>query len=419
MNYDFVVLGALGMQGKIVCRDLLEKGYSVLFVDREKPLDRDLLRRYKHSSSFIQADVMNTEKMKKIIKRSGADIVINCAYDDVNLQALKVCMKANVNSIDLGGSEIPMTKKQLNLDGILKEKNLIHITGCGSVPGIGNVMLRHAADKFDKIDTVEVGFAWDSNIKKFVVPYSIENITYEFTYPATILENGKFIKKPPMSVIEERDHRSIGRQKCFIIDHQEVYTFYHFYRKKGLKNIRFYAGFPDHSLDTIKTIIDLGLGEYGEIEFLKAEVAPIDFVAAVLRRLVSPQGYKEKECLWLKIYGEQDAKKKIIEMECIAPTLDGWEDAGCNIDTGIPASIIAQMIKKGIIKEKGSFSPEAVVPTRQFFDELAKKQMHVYENGLIVNNPKTAVRKSIDLMPTNRSCISYKQNDMIRICHDD
>ncbi len=391
MNYDFVVLGALGMQGKIVCRDLLEKGYFVLFLDREKPLNMDLLKRYKHSSSFIQADVMNIENLKRIIQKSGANIIINCAADDVNLQALKACIEANVHSIDLGGSEIPMTKRQLKLDGVLKEKNLIHITGCGSVPGIGSIMLRHAAEKLDKIDTIEVGFAWDSNIKEFVVPYSIENITYEFTYPATVLENGRFIKKSPMATIEERDHRAIGKQKCFLADHQETYTFYHFFRDKGLKNVRFYAGFPDHSFETIKTIIDLGLSEYKKIEFLKTKVAPIDFLTAVLRRRVHPQGYKEKECLWLKIYGEKDGEEKLIEMECVAPTLNDWEDAGCNIDTGIPASIIAQMIKNGVIKASGSFAPEVVVPAKLFFEELAKKQMFVYENGQIINNPEITV----------------------------
>lgn len=399
VNYDFVVFGALGMQGKIVCRDLLEKGYFVLFLDIEKPLNMDLLKRFKNSSSFVRADVEDIEKIKRIIKRSGANIVINCADDDVNLQSLKVCIEANVHSIDLGGSEIPMTKRQINLDGVLKEKNLIHITGCGSVPGIGSVMLRHAAEKLDKIHTIEVGFAWDSNIKKFVVPYSIENITYEFTYPATILENGRFIKKSPMATIEERDHRAIGRQKCFLADHQETYTFYHFFRDKGLKNVRFYAGFPDHSFEAIKTIIDLGLSEYEGLEFLKTKVVPVDFLTAVLRRLVHPQGYKEKECLWLKIYGEKDGKEKLIEMECIAPTLDGWEDAGCNIDTGIPASIIAQMIKKGVIKVSGSFAPEAIVPTKIFFEELAKKQMFVYEDGRIINNPKVSMRHAVKPYP--------------------
>ncbi len=399
MNYDFLVLGALGMQGKIVCRDLLEKGYSVLFLDREKPLNKDLLTHYKHSSFFVRADVNNMEKIKRTIQRSGAKIVINCAADEINLKALKTCIEANAHSIDLGGSELPMTRKQIKLDDALKEKNLIHITGCGSVPGIGSVMLRHAAEKLDKIDTIEVGFAWDSNIKEFVVPFSIESITYEFTYPATILENGRFIKKSPMATIEERNHRDIGRQKCFLSDHQETYTFHHFFKDKGLKNVRFYAGFPDHCFEIIKTIIDLGLHEYKKIEFLKTRIAPVDFLTAVLRRRISPHGYKEKECLWLKIHGEKNGKERLIEMECIAPTLDGWEDAGCNIDTGIPASIIAQMIKNGVIKERGSFAPEAVVPPKLFFEELAKKQMFVYEDGRIINKPQIIMRHSTKSSP--------------------
>jgi len=386
VNYDFVVLGALGMQGKIVCKDLLEKGYSVLLIDREKPLSRDLLDCYKHSSYFILVDINDIEKTQRIIRRSGANVVINCAEDDINLKCLKICIASNVHCIDLG-STIPMTKKQLGFDSTLKEKNLTHITGCGSVPGIGNVMLRHASEKLDKIHTIEVGFAWDSNIKEFVVPFSIESVTYEFTHTATILENGKFIKKSPMTSIEERNHKLIGKQKCFLAEHSEPYTFYHYFASKGLKNVKFYAGFPDHSFKTIKTLINLGLSKSKKIEFRKTKVKPIDFLTAILRRLDYPQGYKETECLWLKIFGEKAGKQKIIEMDCVAPTLDGWEDAGCNIDTGIPASIISQMIKNGAIKERGSFSPEAIVPSQTFFDELAKRQMLVYENGKIINSP--------------------------------
>lgn len=396
MKYDFIVFGALGLQGKIVCRDLLENGYSVLLLDRERPLSRDLLTRYNNSCSFVRADILDKEKAKRIIKKSGAKVAINCAYDEANLQALDICIQSSVHSIDLGGSEIQMTKKQLKFDKVLKEKNLIHITGCGSVPGIGSVMLRHVVEKFDNIETIEVGFAWDSNIKEFVVPYSIENITYELTYPATILENGKFVKISPMEIIEEREHRSIGKQKAIIIDHQEIYTFYRLLKNKGLKNIRFYAGFPDHSLETIKTIIKLGLNEYDEIEYGNTKVEPVYFLSTALRRLNRPSNYKEKECLWLKIYGTNNGKKKIIEMECIAPTLEGWEDAGCNIDTGIPASIVARMIKENIIKERGSFAPEDIIPTEQFFEELAKKQMFVYENGVIINKPiKQSNQKTI------------------------
>ena len=98
-----------------------------------------------------------------------------------------------------------------------------------------------------------------------------------------------------------------------------------------------------------------------------------------------PKGYKEYENLWVKLIGVKDKKKKEILMECIVPTLKGWEDAGCNIDTGMPASIMAQMIKTGAIEEYGSFSPEGVVPPKPFFKELRKGHMKVMENGRVIN----------------------------------
>jgi saccharopine dehydrogenase-like NADP-dependent oxidoreductase len=77
-------------------------------------------------------------------------------------------------------------------------------------------------------------------------------------------------------------------------------------------------------------------------------------------------------------------------MECLARTVPGWEDAGCNVDTGIPASIIAKMIKEGLIKEKGSFVPETVVPEEAFFEELRKWGMIIYMDGKELTSPAGA-----------------------------
>ncbi len=83
--------------------------------------------------------------------------------------------------------------------------------------------------------------------------------------------------------------------------------------------------------------------------------------------------------------GRKDGRKKKILMECVVPPLKGWEDAGCNIDTGMPASIIAQMILKKIITKPGSYAPENIVPVEPFFAELRKRKMLVYENGKVIN----------------------------------
>ena len=44
-KFDFVVLGATGMQGRIVTKDLLESGYSVLLCGRDKKRVEKILKK--------------------------------------------------------------------------------------------------------------------------------------------------------------------------------------------------------------------------------------------------------------------------------------------------------------------------------------------------------------------------------------
>lgn len=382
-KFDFVVLGATGMQGRIVAKDLLKSGYSVLLCGRDKRRVEKFLNNYRNTA-FEYIEMAQWEKVARIIKRSGATVCVCCVEGDWNLNALKACVIAGVHCIDLG-SEIWMTKEQLEMGGVLKKKGLVAITGAGSVPGVGNVMLRYAAQKFDYVHDIEVGFSWDSNIKQFVVPFSIQSITEEFMDPAPVVANKRFKKITPLKTIREANHRAIGRQQEFIVRHPETYTFWHYFKDKGVKNIKFYAGFPPHSFEKIKAMIDLGFARKDEINFKGLKVKPVDFATEVMKDIKFPKGYKETENLWVSIVGIKDKKPKKILMECIVPTLNGWEDAGCNIDTGMPASIMAQMIKTGVIDEYGSFAPEDVVPPSSFFKELRKRKMVVYENGRIIN----------------------------------
>jgi len=136
MKYDFIVIGATGMQGKIVTKDLLKCGFSVLLCGRDESRVKDLLRNKK--TAFAYLDLAKPEEATNTIKNSGAKIAVNCAEGDWNFDALKIFADVGIHSIDLG-SDIPILKRQLAMNRELKEKELIHITGCGSVPGIGNI----------------------------------------------------------------------------------------------------------------------------------------------------------------------------------------------------------------------------------------------------------------------------------------
>mgnify|MGYP001579568435 CR=1 FL=1 len=110
MVFDFVVLGATGMQGRIVSRDLLEGKYSVLMCGRDKRMVERLLKKYK-KTRFEFFDLKNVSQTTEILKKSGAKVVINCVEGDWNLNGLEAATRAGMHSLDLG-SDIEMTKEQ-------------------------------------------------------------------------------------------------------------------------------------------------------------------------------------------------------------------------------------------------------------------------------------------------------------------
>ncbi|MEK6871931.1 MAG: NAD-dependent epimerase/dehydratase family protein [Nanoarchaeota archaeon] len=57
MKFDFVVLGATGMQGRIVAKDLLQKGYTVLLCGRDKSRVEQFLKKYK-KTAFAYIDIV-------------------------------------------------------------------------------------------------------------------------------------------------------------------------------------------------------------------------------------------------------------------------------------------------------------------------------------------------------------------------
>ena len=380
--YDFIVFGGTGQQGKICSRDLLELGYSVLLVGRRKNNVKDLLR-YK-KAGFKRVDLRNQEEIVQAIKFSGADTVINCAELVFNVAVMKACLKTKKSVTDLGGLQ-KVTAEQFKLNKAFKKAGIINITGCGSTPGIVNVMTAYALEKFDSVDTIQLGFAWDSNIKKFVVPYSMRSIFHELTEDPVTFHYGKFIREKRMTCKGVMNFKDVGRQTVYCIVHSEVYSFSKYFKNKKLKNIHYMAGFPDHSIKVIQSLIDLNFHSEEKTQVNGKEIVPVKFTDNVLEKLPVPKNYKEVENLWVNIYGKKQGKKAKTEVNCIVKTVKGWEDAGSNIDTGRTISIISQMLKKGIIKQSGVFAPEAVVPCRLFFEELAKRKMFIYENNRKVN----------------------------------
>lgn len=375
MKFDFVVLGATGEEGSIASRDLLESGYSVLLCGRNSSRIKHLLKN--KNAKFAYTDLNNVKAAAKILKKSGAKIALNCAELRMNLHAMKACLISGLHYLDLGGLQ-EMTVKQYKLDRAFRKKNLVALLGCGSTPGISNVMAAYAVHQMDTISRIDVGFAWDSNIKKFILPYSIESIAHEVTSIPVILKDGKLQKAKVCEFEGVKSFMKIGPQKTYCIVHSEVFTFYRYFKEKGLKDIHYWAGFPEHSFKVIDLLIELGFCSKEPIKVQGVEIRPVDFTREVLKKIEKPVGYTEIEDIWVKVTGEKNNEPRVIEVGCLVQSLKGWEDAASNVDTGMTISIMAQMINNGEIDEVGATAPEVAVPPKPFFRELRKRGMTIY-----------------------------------------
>lgn len=379
MKFDFVVLGATGEEGNIASKDLLENGYSVLLCGRNEERIKHILKKYK-KAKFAYVDLNSIKQTSSTLKKSGAKIAINCAELTFNINAMKACLISGLNYLDLGGLQ-EMTIQQYKLDKEFKKNKLIALLGCGSSPGISNVMTSYAINNLDSVENIELGFAWNSNIKKFVLPYSFESIVHELTTPPIILENGKFKKSHACSPEGFLKFKKIGKQNTYCIIHSEVFTFYKYFKNKGLKFVHYKAGFPEHSFEVLEHLIKLGFGSKDPIKIKRVSIRPVDFTREILKKIKKPKNYKEIEDIWVKVHGKLNNKKKKIEMDCIVKTLEGWEESGSNVDTGISISIMSQMLKKGLIAKTGVTAPEIAIPQISFFKELKKRNMIVYFNN--------------------------------------
>lgn len=377
---DFLILGATGLQGSAVTRFLKEKGHSVAVSGRSAEKLEKLQQKY-DGIPARPLELQNESGLAEIIAALQPKVIINCAEGDWNLAVYQAALAGGAHVIDLG-SEIPMTKDQLAMSEQFAQKGLTAITGCGSTPGINNVMLDYMVKRFDLIDSIEAGFAWNSNIKSFVVPFSMESIMEEFTHPADLFADGSWQKKTPMETVEDREFHEVGLQKVFLVRHPEPYTFYENYKNKGTKNVLYYAGFPPHSYEAIVALIPPSeILEQKKVVVDGQQVSLNNLTTVLQQKYPMPIGYEEKENLWVLVEGQKNGKDLRMLMECIVPTLPDWKEAGCNIDTSFPMAITAEFILRGIIQKAGSYAPEQVVPPEVFFQHLNQHGMTFWMDG--------------------------------------
>ncbi len=381
MSKKVVILGGAGAMGQIIVRDLMETSSfdEIVIADFDEAKAEQLKDSLKNKKlSTAKADIRDRKKMVPVLKDAFA--VINSTPYYYNVEVMEAALEAGCHYLDLGGL-FHVSKKQLELNERFKQKNLLAILGMGAAPGTTNIMAAVGAKELDVVDSIDVIVGCTDlapSTHPLTPPYALDTILDEYTKEPMVFEDGEYRAKPPMSggVVVEFP-QPVGRCEAIYTLHSEVLTLATSFKDKGVKRVTFRLGLPSDFHEKLSFLAQLGLCSAEPLETEVGSIAPRSILAKLIAKFPQPQGQDpdDAEVIRVDVAGSKKGKRVLCRMETTVLADLRWKVSCGALDTGVPPSIVAQMLLAGDIKSSGVQPPELCVEPTKFFDELAKRSM--------------------------------------------
>jgi len=377
---NVLVLG-YGNTGAVIARDLASTSKANIVVADKRPLKTKQLADETGSDKITaeQVDVTDHNELTKLL-RKDFNVVVNSTFYQFNINVMSAAIESGVNYLDLGGL-YHVTLKQLELDSKAKKAGTTAILGCGCAPGITNILAMHGANKLDKVDSVYMysGTAVFKKMTGVKIAYAVPTLLDELTMNAYSYRNGKIVEVPPFSEEETlRFPEPIGEVKAYKVIHSELATIPHTINK-GIKNVAFRIITSPAAVSKLKMLDEIGLTSKKTINIKGVSMSPREFLEKYFSSLPRPKIKKgdEVHIVRVDVIGEKGGEKAQCTFDVINDAKPEWNASASGFVTGVPASIIAQMLAHSDIQLKGVLPSEVCVKPEPFIAELEKRGIKI------------------------------------------
>lgn len=329
--------------------------------------------------SIKKVDAANVDELLKVTK--GADVVINATLPKYNLKIMDAALKSEAHYVDFA-ADAPVkisVLRELELSPKWKDAGLTAVINQAG-PFVMDVLVRYAADRLDKVDSIRLRFGWKIiPERKDVVPvweprWSPEVALEEWAPEPIIYENGKYKEVPRFSGIEEYTFPDpVGPIVLSFIEYEPVFTLPRFIGK-GVKYVDCKI-----TLDfLVATLIKMGFADDKPVEVKGGKVVPKDVLLAMVPPPVETKDKVETGevdflgCYLAEVNGEMADEKITYTMYRSLRGSEVYRKFGAVwSDVAIPAVVTATMLARGEIKIKGVIPPEGLEP-KSFLARLAE-----------------------------------------------
>lgn len=368
----FLVLGA-GKMGYAVAYDLIRgaKVEKVVVADSNTDNLKELVKRLPDEKIIpVELDVTNEEELAQLM--AEIDVAVSCITYKHNYELAKIALATKTHFVDLGGNE-EIVAKEFMLDELAKEQGVTIIPDLGLAPGLVSLLAVSAAESFDEIYDIRLRVGGlpanpDECFMDYCQVFSIDGLINEYNEDCTVLRDGKIFSVPSLSDNESIEFpRPFGTMEAFNTS-GGISTLPQSYLGRvqhlDYKTIRY----PGHC-DAIHMLKELGLMSKEAVETASGPVVPRDLLFKLLSDKL-PKDEPDVVLVRVMVSGLKDKKPVQIIWDCI-----DYADQAAGLTammrmTAFPASIVAQMIARGDITERGVLRQETTVPTKLFLAEM-------------------------------------------------
>ena len=245
----------------------------------------------------------------------------------------------------------------------------------GGSPGVTNMLAVVGARELDTVRAIHVRLgSMDPSLSgiPLPIPYSLEAILDEFTVMAMAYRDGRFVEVPPLEEAEEVPFPPpLGTRTAFTTLHSEVATLPVSF--PTVRDVTFKIAFEPRLIERFRVLSDIGLASTEPVQVGGQYVRPRDLLKALGGLLPQAAGTEDTECLRVVVEGEVGGSFRRVTAESVVRPDRSWGVGAGGLDTGVPPSIVAQMIAGGEVKGPGMFPPEKIIDPDLFFERLAER----------------------------------------------
>lgn len=356
----------------------IEEVEEIVLADLNLDKLTEIKEQYKDKVSCERVNINNKKELSDSLK--GIHLVLNFVgpYFRFGTTVLEAAINQKVHYIDIC-DDYDVTIEAVKLMDRAKENDVTAIIGMGSSPGVTNMLSKLGADALDVAEEIHtywaVGESDPGGYGALIHMFHI--ITGKIpTFDKGELKDIPAFQQKDARVINFGD--SVGKIKLYHVGHPEPITLPKYIPEvKTVTN--FGALLPEYQNPLFKTLVDFGLTSEKSISFKGEQVAPIQFLLAMLQdKQRGREGISEKEnssvtAVQIEVIGSKDKQDVTYTF-----TKAGY-DATMATGTSYPIAVTSDLILQGDIKERGVLPPEALNP-KTILQQLRKTEFLMKED---------------------------------------